>query len=93
MQLFVDSICRMHDDRADDVGSLTFDKDDVLAMHFVTAAANLRAMCYAIDPSSVFEIKGVPLEDHIPTFYVLFGQAWRETSFTRLQPPMLWLLA
>lgn len=34
-----------------------FDKDDELAVEFVTAAANLRAACYGIPPQSLFGTK------------------------------------
>lgn len=34
-----------------------FDKDDTLAVEFVTAAANLRAACYNIPQQSLFDTK------------------------------------
>jgi ubiquitin-like 1-activating enzyme E1 B len=34
-----------------------FDKDDALAVEFVTAAANLRAACYNIPRQSLFDTK------------------------------------
>ncbi len=34
-----------------------FDKDDTLAVEFVAAAANLRALCYGITPLSLFDAK------------------------------------
>lgn len=41
-RVFVESIRLYLDARGDEVGSLPFDKDDELAVDFVTAAANLR---------------------------------------------------
>jgi ubiquitin-like 1-activating enzyme E1 B len=38
---------------------LQFDKDDDLAVEFVTAAANLRAACYHISAISLFDAKGM----------------------------------
>lgn len=37
---------------------LVFDKDDKDAVDFVTACANLRAMCFAIPTKSRFDVKG-----------------------------------
>ena len=37
--------------------ALQFDKDDALAVEFVTAASNLRALCYGITPQSLFDAK------------------------------------
>ncbi|KAL6749803.1 hypothetical protein V8C86DRAFT_3144709 [Haematococcus lacustris] len=45
--------------RQDQLGSAVFDKDDDLAVEFVTAASNLRAMCYAIPTQSLFAAKGM----------------------------------
>ena len=39
------------------IGKLSFDKDDVLAVDFVTAAANLRAHNYGLPFETAFEIK------------------------------------
>lgn len=38
---------------------MTFDKDDQLAVEFVTAAANLRASSFGIPMQSLFEAKGI----------------------------------
>ncbi|XRB09083.1 ubiquitin-activating enzyme E1 [Pycnococcus provasolii] len=38
---------------------VAFDKDDVLATEFVTAASNLRSRCYGIPRQSVFNAKGM----------------------------------
>ena len=42
-----------------EIGNLIFDKDDQLAVEFVTAAANIRASSFGIPPHSLFEAKGV----------------------------------
>lgn len=42
------SVALFHTARAADIGSAAFDKDDDLAVEFVTAAANLRSQCYNI---------------------------------------------
>ncbi|CAA6653796.1 unnamed protein product [Spirodela intermedia] len=42
-----------------DIGNLVFDKDDQLAVEFVTAAANIRASSFGIPPHSLFEAKGI----------------------------------
>lgn len=36
---------------------MTFDKDDVDTLDFVTASANLRSIIFAIEPKSKFDIK------------------------------------
>lgn len=38
---------------------MTFDKDDDLAVEFVTASANLRAHSFGIPLQSLFEAKGI----------------------------------
>lgn len=38
---------------------MTFDKDDQLAVEFVTAAANIRAESFGIPMYSLFESKGI----------------------------------
>lgn len=38
---------------------MTFDKDDQLAVEFVTAAANIRATAFGIPLHSLFEAKGI----------------------------------
>lgn len=42
-----------------DIGNLIFDKDDQLAVEFVTAAANIRAASFGIPLHSLFEAKGI----------------------------------
>lgn len=41
------------------LGSYEFDKDDAVAMEFVTAAANLRAAVFAIPMESLYSCKGI----------------------------------
>ena len=41
------------------IGSLSFDKDDALALDFVTAAANLRSHVFSIERKSKFDVKGI----------------------------------
>ena len=41
------------------IGRMEFDKDDDLAMRFVSAAANLRSRIFNIDPMSLHDTKGV----------------------------------
>ena len=38
---------------------MMFDKDDEIAMRFVTAAANLRMMAFQIDRQSFYHLKGI----------------------------------
>lgn len=45
--------------REKEVGNLCFDKDDQLAVEFVTAAANIRAASFGIPLHSLFEAKGI----------------------------------
>ncbi|KDD77029.1 ThiF family protein [Helicosporidium sp. ATCC 50920] len=45
--------------RAEEVGQLSFDKDDELAMDVVAAAANLRAASFGIPQLSRFEVQGM----------------------------------
>ena len=42
-----------------EIGNLSFDKDDQLAVEFVTAAANIRAASFNIPSHSLFEAKGI----------------------------------
>lgn len=55
--LFCKTLIRIEEERKDQIGSLSFDKDDELAMDFVTAATNLRAHNFTIKPESLFKIK------------------------------------
>ncbi|XWS67863.1 hypothetical protein CRYUN_Cryun04dG0041500 [Craigia yunnanensis] len=45
--------------REEELGNLTFDKDDQLAVEFVTASANIRASSFGIPLHSLFEAKGI----------------------------------
>ena len=58
MKLFVGAITSIYETRSNEIGDLVFDKEDELSVHFVAAAANLRAICYSITQGSIFEIKG-----------------------------------
>ena len=49
------------EERQDDVGAAVFDKDDDLAVEFVTAAANLRSIAYNIPTQSLFAAKVGPV--------------------------------
>jgi len=62
--LFLSSVCSIFDSRSLEIGSLHFDKDDELALAFVTSSSNLRALCYGIPSTSIFEIKGTQLCAH-----------------------------
>ncbi|KAG2496953.1 hypothetical protein HYH03_004959 [Edaphochlamys debaryana] len=53
------AIAMYHETRKDEVGSSSFDKDDDLAVDFVTAASNLRSTCYGIPEQSLFDAKGM----------------------------------
>ncbi|KAG2449988.1 hypothetical protein HYH02_000092 [Chlamydomonas schloesseri] len=48
-----------HTVRPSEVGAAAFDKDDDLAVEFVTAASNLRSSCYGIPEQSLFDAKGM----------------------------------
>jgi len=43
----------------ENIGNFEFDKDDVVAMRFVTAASNLRALTFNIPVQSMYETKGI----------------------------------
>lgn len=51
--MLIRSIVMYHEQRASEIGSSHFDKDDDLAVDFVTAASNLRSTCYGIPTQSV----------------------------------------
>lgn len=55
--VFVDCIERVFTHRADEVGALSFDKDDDDALDFVTAAANLRSEIFYISRQSRWKVK------------------------------------
>ena len=56
-QVFLEAVRLFLTQRASDVGVASFDKDDVLAVEFVTAAANIRALAYGIPAQTLFDIK------------------------------------
>ncbi|GLC36066.1 hypothetical protein PLESTB_000169600 [Pleodorina starrii] len=53
------AVAMYHELRKEEVGSASFDKDDDLAVDFVTAASNLRSFCYGIPEQSLFDAKGM----------------------------------
>ena len=55
--MFLEAIRLFLEERAEDVGAAVFDKDDTLAVEFVTAAANLRSIAYSIPTQSLFAAK------------------------------------
>ncbi|XP_038900316.1 SUMO-activating enzyme subunit 2 [Benincasa hispida] len=58
-RIFVEALKLFFTKREKDVGNLAFDKDDQLAVEFVTAAANIRAESFGIPMHSLFESKGI----------------------------------
>nr|GMC85377.1 SUMO-activating enzyme subunit 2 [Ipomoea batatas] len=57
--VFLEALKLFFSERPKDVGNLSFDKDDQLAVEFVTAAANIRASSFGIPLHSLFESKGI----------------------------------
>ena len=57
--VFLATMTRVLETRADEVGALKFDKDDEDALDFVTAAANLRMAIFAIPIQSRWEVKSI----------------------------------
>lgn len=58
-RVFIASIVEFLQHRQDEIGAASFDKDDDLAVDFVTAASNLRSACYNIPTQSRFTAKGM----------------------------------
>ncbi|XP_073000477.1 SUMO-activating enzyme subunit 2 [Typha latifolia] len=58
-RIFLEALRLFIEKREKDIGNLTFDKDDQLAVEFVTAAANIRAYSFGIPLHSLFEAKGI----------------------------------
>ncbi|KAG0480949.1 hypothetical protein HPP92_011807 [Vanilla planifolia] len=58
-KVFLEALRLFITKREKEIGSLTFDKDDQLAVEFVTAAANIRASSFGIPMHSFFETKGI----------------------------------
>jgi len=44
-------------EKGEQIGTLMFDKDDHLAMDFVTSASNIRAYNFTIEMETLFKIK------------------------------------
>ncbi|CAH8262992.1 unnamed protein product [Arabidopsis lyrata] len=57
--VFIEALMLFFAKRKKEIGHLTFDKDDQLAVEFVTAAANIRAESFGIPLHSLFEAKGI----------------------------------
>lgn len=58
-RIFIEALKLFFLKREEEIGNLTFDKDDQLAVEFVTAAANIRASSFGIALHSLFEAKGI----------------------------------
>lgn len=58
-RVFLEALRLFFTKREKDIGNLSFDKDDQLAVEFVTAAANIRAASFGIPLHSLFEAKGI----------------------------------
>lgn len=58
-KIFLEALKLFIEKREEEVGKLGFDKDDQLAVEFVTAAANIRATSFGIPLHSLFEAKGI----------------------------------
>lgn len=56
-QVFLESVRLFLTARGAEVGSAVFDKDDALAVEFVTAASNLRSAAYGIPTQTLFAAK------------------------------------
>ena len=60
--MFIKAVSLFLETQKADVGSAVFDKDNDLAVEFVTAASNLRALSYNIPTQSLFDAKvGAPV--------------------------------
>ncbi|XP_024028906.1 SUMO-activating enzyme subunit 2 isoform X2 [Morus notabilis] len=58
-RIFLEALKLFFMKREKEIGNLTFDKDDQLAVEFVTAAANIRASSFGIALHNLFEAKGI----------------------------------
>ncbi|KAI4295487.1 hypothetical protein L6164_035530 [Bauhinia variegata] len=58
-RLFLEALKLFFTKREKEIGNLSFDKDDQLAVEFVTSAANIRAASFGIPLHSLFEAKGI----------------------------------
>ena len=59
VELFEACIKSIWKTKREAIGSLTFDKDDEVALNFVTAASNLRSRVFGIERKSPFDVKGI----------------------------------
>ena len=55
--LFTRVVMQIETERKDQIGTLTFDKDDELAMDFVIATSNIRAYNFGITMETAFKLK------------------------------------
>ncbi|XP_073021827.1 SUMO-activating enzyme subunit 2 [Primulina eburnea] len=58
-KVFLEAVRLFFAKREKEIGNMIFDKDDQLAVEFVTAAANIRASSFGIQLHSLFEAKGI----------------------------------
>ncbi|CAJ1978133.1 unnamed protein product [Sphenostylis stenocarpa] len=58
-RIFLEALRLFFTKREKEIGNLGFDKDDQLAVEFVTSAANIRAASFGIPLHSLFEAKGI----------------------------------
>ncbi|XP_016439296.2 SUMO-activating enzyme subunit 2 [Nicotiana tabacum] len=58
-EVFLEALKLFFLKREKEIGQLGFDKDDQLAVEFVTSAANIRAASFGIPLHSLFEAKGI----------------------------------
>ncbi|KAE9620908.1 putative ubiquitin/SUMO-activating enzyme E1, ubiquitin/SUMO-activating enzyme ubiquitin [Lupinus albus] len=58
-RIFLEALRLFFTKREKEIGNLSFDKDDQLAVEFVTAAANIRAASFGIPLHNLFEAKGI----------------------------------
>ncbi|KAI3434307.1 uncharacterized protein J3R85_006564 [Psidium guajava] len=58
-KIFLEALKLFFGKRDKEIGNLSFDKDDQLAVEFVTSAANIRASSFGIPLHSLFESKGI----------------------------------
>ena len=66
--MFLESIRQFLEGRPNEVGEAVFDKEDDLAVEFVTAASNLRAAAYGILQQSQFDAKARKTPFYLPAF-------------------------
>lgn len=57
--LFMHSFSQLLKERSEEIGEMTFSKDDDLVMNLVSAMSNLRMLVFHIPPQSPFQIKGM----------------------------------